>query len=328
MRSVAVFVAALAVLLPFSAPSASENALMQPSTLPFGAPPFDRIQDTDYLPAFQAGMAQHLKEIEAIANNAAPPTFDDTFVAMEKSGRLLTRASNAFDAVAQANTNPTLQHTREVIAPMLAAHEDAIYLNPKLFARVRTIYAQLPHLNLDAESRRLVQVYYDDFLHAGAQLAPAQQAKLREINKQLAVLRADYQRKVLAGTAAGALTVTDKSKLSGLNDSAIAASEAAAKAKQDPAGYLIALQNTTQQPALAQLNDRTTRQQLFENSWTRNEKSDQNDTRSTIAQIAKLRAEKAHLLGYPNYAAYALTQEMARTPGTVQTFLHGLIGAT
>ena len=328
MRLIAVTAAAIAVLVPLAAPGARVNPLMQPSTLPFGAPPFDRIQDGDYLPAIKAGMAQHLKEMNAIANNPAPPTFDNTFVAMEKSGQLLDRAMSAFDAVAQANTNPTLQQTRQVIAPLLAANEDAIHLNPKLFARIRTIYGNLGHLNLDPESRQLVKVYYDEFVHAGAKLPAAQQAKLRQVNQQLATLRAGYQRKVLAGTAAGALAVTDKSKLAGLDASAIAAAAQAAQSKGDPGGYLIALQNTTQQPALAQLEDRSTREQLFQNSWTRDEKGDANDTRSTIEQMAKLRAEKAQLLGYPNYASYSLTQEMAQTPAAVQKFLGGLIGPT
>jgi peptidyl-dipeptidase Dcp len=325
MRLVAVTAAALAVLIPVSAPSASENPIMQTSTLPFGAPPFDRIQDSDYLPAIEAGMAQHLKEIQAIANNPASPTFENTLVAMERSGTLLTRAMNDFDAVAQANTNPALQHTREVIAPLLAAHQDAIYLNPKLFARVRAIQDNLPRLNLDSESRQLVKVYYEQFVHAGAKLPAEQQARLRQINKRLATLRAEYQRKVLDGTAAGALVVADTGKLAGFSDAQIAAAAQAAKVKGDPGGYLIALQNTTQQPALAQLDDRATRRQLFEHSWTRNEKDDANDTRATIAQMAKLRAEKAQLLGYENYAAYALTEEMAQTPAAVQKFLNGLI---
>lgn len=233
-------------------------------------------------------MAQHLKEIEAIANDPAPPTFANTFVAMEKSGALLTRVSNDFDAVAQADTNPTLQHTREVLAPLLAAHQDAVYLNPKLFSRVRAIHQSLARLHLDPESRQLVTVYYQRFVHAGADLPPSRQGKLRQINQQLATLRAQYQRKVLAATGK--------------------------------------LQNTTQQPGLAQMNDRAAREQLFMQSWNRAEKGDANDTRSTIAQMAKLRAEKAQLLGYPDYAAYALTDEMAQKPQAVQSFLHGLIG--
>jgi peptidyl-dipeptidase Dcp len=321
-------VVALAVLTPNVSSGAQENPLLQSSTLPFGAPRFDRITDNDYLPAIEAGMAQQIKEVDATANNPAPPTFENTLVAMEKSGQLLSRAMLAFEAVAQANTDATLQHTRQVIAPEYAVHEDAIYLNPKLFARVQAIYSHLDRLNLDPESRQLVKVYYDHFVHAGAKLPPAQQAKLRQINKQLATLQATFQRKLLAATAAGALVVDDKSKLAGLSDNAIATAAQAATAHDRPGKSMIPLQNTTQQPALQALQDRATRQQLFENSWTRAEKGDANDTRSTIVQMAKLRAEKAQLLGYPNYAAYALTEEMAQTPVAVQKFLSGLIGPT
>lgn len=319
---------ALALLTCGVAPSAPENPLLTPSTLLFGAPRYDRITDADYQPAIEAGMAQSLKEIAAIANNPAPPTFQNTLVAMEKSGRLLDRAEAAFGAVADANSDATLLQTRQVLAPKLAAHEDAIYLNGRLFSRVQTIYNQLPHLNLDPESRQLVTVYYQRFVHAGAKLDPAGKSKLRAINQQLATLQATFQQKLLAGTAAGALTVTDPRKLAGLSASAIAAAAQAAKAHGDPGGYSIQLQNTTQQPALQLLQDRSTRQQLFDDSWTRTEKNDANDTRSTIAMMAKLRAQKAQLLGYPDFAAYALTDEMAKTPAAVQNFLHGLIAPT
>lgn len=301
---------------------------MQSSTLPFGAIPFDRISDSDYQPAIEAGMRQQLKEIDAIANDPAPPTFDNTLVALEKSGQLLSRATGAFSVEVATNSNPQLLHVRQVLAPEVAAHQDAIYLNPQLFARVQTIYKSLDRLKLDPESRHLVVTYYRRFLHAGANLSPAKQAELRQINQQLATLQATFERKLLAGTAAGALVVKDKSQLEGLSDSAIAAAEQAAVAKRDPGGYLVALQNTTQQPSLTLLQDRATRQQLFENSWTRTEKNDDNDTRSTIAQMAKLRAAKAQVLGYPSFAAYQLTQEMAQTPAAVQNFLQGLIGPT
>jgi peptidyl-dipeptidase Dcp len=321
-------VIALAVLTVGAVTSASSNPLMQRSTLPFGALPFDRIGDSDYQPAIEAGMKQQIKEMNAIANDPAPPTFDNTLVAMEKSGRLLDRASGAFDVEVATNSNPQLLHVRQIIAPELAAHGDAIYLNPKLFARVRTIYESLDRLNLDAESRHLVVTYYRRFLHAGANLSPAKQTQLKQINQQLATLQTTFARKLLAGTAAAALMVKAKSQLAGLSDSAIAAAQQAAIAKSDPGGYLIALQNTTQQPSLALLQDRDTRNQLFENSWTRTEKNDDNDTRSTIAQMAKLRAEKAEVLGFPTFAAYQLTQEMAQTPAAVQKFLNGLIGPT
>jgi peptidyl-dipeptidase Dcp len=316
------------LLTPGVAPSAPENPLMQVSTLPYGALPFDRITDDDYLPAIQAGMAQQLEEIDAIANNPAPPTFDNTLVALEKSGRLLDRALGAFSVDVETNSDPALLHVRQVMAPQYAAHQDAIYLNSKLFARVQAVYKSLDQLKLDPESRHLVVTYYRRFVHAGANLSAEKQAQLRQINQQLATLQAAFQRKLLAGTAAGALVVKDKAELAGLGDNAIAAAQEAAKAKGDPGGYLIPLQNTTQQPALTLLQDRATRQQLFEKSWTRTEKNDENDTRSTIAQMAKLRAQKAQLLGYPNFAAYQLTQEMAQTPAAVQQFLHRLIGPT
>ncbi len=319
---------ALAVLTAGAAPSAAENPLMQPSTLPFGALPLDRIGDSDYQPAIEAGMARQLKEISAIANDPAPPTFDNTLVAMEKSGQLLARATGAFDVEVATNSDAQLLQVRQNIAPELAAHQDAIYLSSRLFARVKTIFKSLDHLKLDPESRHLVITYYRRFVHAGADLSPAKRAQLKQINQQLATLQTVFERKLLAGTTANALVVHDRNQLAGLTDSAIAGAEQAATAKRDPGGYLIALQNTTQQPALTLLQNRETRQQLFENSWTRTEKNDDNDARSTIAQIAKLRADKAQLLGYPNFAAYQLTQEMAHRPAAVQAFLRGLIGPT
>ena len=301
MRHVAVIIAALAIAVPIAAPSAPENPLMQPSTLPFGAPPFDKITDADYQPAIEAGMAQQLKEIDAIANNPAKPTFENTLVAMEKSGQLLQRVRQAFNVVVQTNSDPTLLQVRKAIAPEMAAHEDVIYLNERLFARVQAVYNQLPHLKLDPESRQLVTKYYKHFVHAGAKLSASDRAELRDMNQLLAKLGATFQQKVLAGTADGALDVD---------------------------GKRIALQNTTQQPALEELSNRATREQLFENSWNRNEKGDANDTRETIETMAQLRAQKAKLLGFPNYAAYALTDEMAQTPAAVQKFLSGLIQPT
>jgi peptidyl-dipeptidase Dcp len=319
---------AVVVMTAVAAPSALANPLMQPSTLPFGALPFDRMSDADYQPAIEAGMRQQLGEITAIANDPAPPTFANTLIPMEKSGQLLARAMGAFTVEVATNSDPQLLHVRQIIAPQLAAHRDAIFLNPKLFARVRAIYTGLDTLKLDPESRHLVLTYYHRFLHSGANLSPAKQAQVRQLNQQLATLQAAFARKLLAGTSAAALVVKDRSQLAGLSDSAITAAEQAAVAKNDPGGYLIPLQNTTQQPALTLLQTRATREQLFENSWTRTERNDENDTRSTIAQMAKLRAEKAELLGYPTFAAYQLTQEMAQKPAAVQTFLQGLIGPT
>jgi peptidyl-dipeptidase Dcp len=311
-----------------AAPSVSTNPLLAPSTLPFGAPPFDRIKDSDYLPAIHAAMAQQMQQIAAIANDPSPPTFQNTVVALEKSNKLLNWVLNTFYNVSSANTDDELQHVQDVIAPQVAAHEDAIYLNPKLFARVKSVYNRLDSLNLDPESQQLVRVDYQQFVLAGAELGAAQQAKLRTIDEQLSTLQAAFDRKLLAATAAGALTLTTKAQLAGMSDTSIAAAAQAAQGKDMTGKWLIQLQNTTQQPALQSLDDRAVREQLFMNSWTRAEKSDTNDTRDTIATIAMLRAQKAKLLGYPNYAAYALTDQMAKTPQAVQHFLDGLIPPT
>ncbi|MDQ2681410.1 MAG: M3 family metallopeptidase [Candidatus Eremiobacteraeota bacterium] len=307
---------------------AAVNPFFTPSTLPFGAPPFDRISDADYQPAIEAGMADQLREIDAIANNPVPPTFQNTLVALERSGRLLDRALSAFYAVTGANTDPTLQRVEEIEAPKLAAHNDAIYLNPKLFARVQAIYSRRAMSHLDSESQQLLKVDDERFVRSGAQLAPENQAKLRDLNKQLAMLQAAFQRKLLAGTAAGALVVSDSAELVGMSDDSIDAAAQAAESRQMSGKWLIPLQNTTQQPALQMLDNRSTREHLFEASWTRTENNGANDTRDTVATIAQLRAQKAQLLGYSDYAAYALTTQMAKDPATVEKFLSGLIAPT
>lgn len=327
---IAIFAAAVAFAAAGSpsVSSAQWNPLLGPSTLPFGVPMFDRIKDTDYEPAFNAAIAEHLHEIQTIANNPATPTFDNTLVAMERSGRTLDRVQAAFDAVSQANTNSTLQHVQEIEAPKLAAYHDAIYLNPKLFARVRAVYSKLNTLQLDPESTRLVQVYYKDFVRAGANLKPADQSTLRKLNQQLSILRVSFNRRLLAGTAAGALVLQNSAELAGLSEPAIAAAAQAATSHHLDGKWMIPLQNTTQQPALQQLNDRAVRQQLFEHSITRTEKGDANDTRVIIATMAQLRARKARLLGYRTYADYSIADAMAKMPATVQDFLSGMIPPT
>ncbi|HET9028660.1 MAG TPA: M3 family metallopeptidase [Candidatus Aquilonibacter sp.] len=303
------------------------NPFFTPSTLPFGAFPFDKITDADYQPAIEEGMKRQTREIDAIANNPAPPTFQNTLVAMEKSGRMLTYVLSAFNAVTSANTDPTLQHVQEVEAPKLSVFQDQIYQNAKLFARIQTVYNRLSSLHLDPESQQLVRVTYQEFVHDGAKLPPAEKAKLSKIDEQLSMLQAQFSRKLLAATKAGALKVSDKAQLDGMSANGIASAAQAAKTR-GVNGYVISLQNTTQQPALQSLNDRATREQLFNASWTRAEKGDANDTRATIAQMAYLRAQKAKILGYPTFAAYKLTDQMAKTPDAVEQFLHQLIAPT
>jgi peptidyl-dipeptidase Dcp len=304
------------------------NPFYAPSTLPFHAPPFDKIKDEDYQPAIEAGMAEELSEIQAIADNPAPPTFENVLVAMEKSGRLLQRATAAFFGVVGANTNPVLQKVRTEEAPKLAAHHDAIYLNPKLFARLSAVYKQRQSLHLDPESLRLLEVTYDRFVRSGANRSDADKTELKKLNEEISTLSTDFSTKLLAATKDGAYVTSDKGALAGMSDAQIAAAAQAAQSRKQE-GYVIPLQNTTQQPDLASLSVRATREALFEKSWKRAEHGDANDTRDDIARLAQLRARRAQLLGYPNHAAWKLGDQMAKTPEAALKFMDALVpGAT
>ena len=301
------------------------NPFYAASTLPFQAPPFDRIKDSDYQPAIEAGIAQQLKETEAIAENPAAPTFENTVVAMEKAGQLLNRVNLVFQGVVQANSNDALQKVQDEVTPKLAALQDAIYLNSKLFARVKTVYDEREKLGLDAESARLLEVDYKAFVKAGAQLSDADKAKLKKLNEEEAVLSNTFTNKLLAGTKMAAYATTDKAALAGLSEAQMEAAALAAKGRGQE-GYVIPLQNTTQQPDLTFMNEREARKALFEDSWTRTERDDANDTRAKIARLAQVRAEKAALLGFPNYAAWALQDQMAKTPEAALQFMDALVG--
>jgi len=305
--------------------TASANPFDAPSTLPFQAPDFAKIKDADFAPAFTEAMRRHLAEVAKIADDPDAPTFDNTFVALEKSGQMLARVNMAFNALTSANTDDALQKTQEDMAPLLAAHFDAIYLNPKLFARIETLYQQRDALKLDPESKRLVEYYYLDFVHNGARLSDADKAKLKALNKEESTLDTAFVNKLLAGTKAGALVVDDKVKLAGLTDAEIAAAAQAASDRKLEGKWAIPLQNTTQQPALQSLTDRDVREQLFKASWLRTEHGDANDTRDTIARIAQVRAQQAKLLGYDSYAAWKLEDQMAKKPATALKFLDDLV---
>jgi len=306
----------------------TSNPFFTASTLPYQAPPFDKIHDGDYQPAIDEGMKQQLAEIERIADNPDAPTFENTFVAMEKSGVMLYRVMAVFGAVTGANTDDALQKVQEDEAPKLAAHEDAIYLNDKLFQRVEAVYNQRDTLKLDPESARLVEVVYKNFVHAGAKLSEADKAKLKDLNKEESTLSTQFTNKLLAATKDAAVVVDDKTKLAGLSDAELAAAAQAAKDRKLADGkYVLTLQNTTQQPELQDLSDRGTRQAVFEASWNRAEKGDDNDTRKIIERLAQIRAEQAKLVGFPNYAAWKLDDQMAKTPETAMAFMDKLAPA-
>jgi peptidyl-dipeptidase Dcp len=302
------------------------NPLLTPSPLPFGAPPFDRIRDEDYEPAFEAAMAAHLEEIRAIAESPAEPTFENTLVALERSGALLRSVGLIFHGVASAHTNPARQALQEAIAPRLAAHEDAVLLDGRLFARIEAIHARIDALGLGGEDRRLVEYHYRRFVRAGARLSPADQAELRGLNAQDAALSARFTNQLLAAANGAAFVTSDARALAGLSDDQLAAAEAAARARGAAGRWAIPLQNTTQQPILASLEDRATRERVFRASLTRAERGDATDTRETIAALAAVRARRAVLLGYASHAAWVLEDQMAAAPEAVEQFVSRLVG--
>jgi peptidyl-dipeptidase Dcp len=305
----------------------NENPFFYQSRLPFQAPPFNLIKESDYAPAIDAGIKQKLDEVEKIANNPAKPDFKNTLVALEQSGAMLSRVMNVFGAMTSANTSDTLQKLDEQSSPKLAALDDAIMLNSKLFARIKAVHQQLDTLKLDAESRRLVEVTYKNFELAGANLSDADKTKLKALNQEAATLSTQFSNKLLAATKEGALVITEQGKLDGLSEGELAAAAQAAGERKLDKQWLLVLQNTTQQPELQSLKNRETRKALFDASWNRAEKGDANDTRQTIARLAKIRAEQAKLLGFPNYAAWKLQNQMAKTPDAALSFMRDIVPA-
>jgi peptidyl-dipeptidase Dcp len=290
------------------------NPFARPSTLPFQAPPFDKIKDDDYQPAIEEAMRRELAEVELIANNPEAPTFANTIEALERKGEMLKRVQAVFSGMVSSNTNPTIQKVQTEEAPKLAAHRDAIYLNPKLFARVRAIYDQRTALKLAPDAAYLVERYYRDFVRAGALLSDADKIAMRALNKEQSQLVDQFRNKVLADTNTSALVISEQAELDGLPAADIAAAAEAASKGGQAGKWVIALQNTTQQPAQTYLKNRAVRERLFEASSQRCDRGGENDTKAIVARLAQLRAQRARLLGYPTFAAYVLDDQMARTP--------------
>ncbi|MFT4093485.1 MAG: peptidyl-dipeptidase Dcp [Niabella sp.] len=304
------------------------NPFAKQSELPFQAVPFDKIKSTDFKPAFEEGIKEHIAEIEKIANDTAAPTFENTLVALEKSGALLNRVHLAFNVLTGANTNDELQEIEEEMAPKLAAHNDEIYLNNRLFKRIDTIYRELPVLSLDAESKRLVEYYHQKFVMAGAKLSDVGKTELKKINEEEAALCTRFANQLLSAAKSASLIVDSKDALAGLTPAEIEAAAEAAKKDQKDGKYEIAIINTTQQPSLMLMTNRDTRKQLFEHSWTRAEKNDSNDTRNNITRLAAIRSQKARLLGFTSYAEWKLQDQMAKTPAAVTRFLAQIVPAS
>jgi peptidyl-dipeptidase Dcp len=336
MRTRLTFLAAIAVLAcavtvlgqpgpaGTAAPLPAANPLAQESTLPYHLPPFDRIKDADFRPAFEAGMAEHRKEIEAIDNDKAAPTFENTLVALEKSGQLLDRVASVFFNLNSSNTNPEILKIASEMAPKLAAHRDAILLDPVLFSRVDAVYQDRANLKLDPESLQLLERTHLEFVRAGARLSPEDKTKLKQLNEQIAALTNQFSQNVLKATKDSAVVVDNVAELDGLSPEQIGAAAEAAKARKLEGKWVITLQNTTIQPALADLRNRALREKIFKAS-TERANGGADDNTAVVAQIVKLRAEKAALLGYPDFAAYALADQTAGTPAAVNQMLERLV---
>ena len=331
MRSVYLFTVA-ALLTPFqitavSAAQSTDNPLLKESMLPFHYPPFDKIKNADFKPALEAGMREQLKEIEPIAGNSEKPTFENTVVALERTGRLLDRTERVFDNLNACNTNPEMQKIDKEMAPKLSAHRDAIHLNGKLFARIQDLYDKRDSLGLDPESAYLLERYYKDFVRAGAKQSDPDKEKLKKINAELATLQTDFEQNVLKEKNASSIIVDKREDLAGLSDSQIATLTNAAKAEHKEGKFVIQVQNTTGQPLLGSLQNRQLRERIMSTSLERNSHGGEFDTRKIVLRTAQLRAEKAKLLGYQNWAAYQLEDQTAHDVPTVNKLLSDLAPA-
>ena len=304
-----------------AADQAQANPFFAESPLPLHYPQFDRIQDSDFAPAFDRGMAEELEEIEAIANNPEPATFENTIVALQKTGQVLSRAQTVFYSLISADTNDAREALRAEYAPKFSAHRDAIVLNPKLFARIKAVHDGLDASGLQGEDRRLVEKYYEDFGRAGANLPDADKARLKQINAELAQLGTKFSQNVLAEVNASAVVVDSREELAGLPEADITAAAEAAKKRGLEGKYVIALQNTTGQPPNTYLEDRALRQRIHEASVARGSRGNEYDNTGLVSKIMTLRLERANLLGYPDYASYVLADETAKTPEAVNEML-------
>ncbi|MFZ4220749.1 peptidyl-dipeptidase Dcp [Enterobacter ludwigii] len=301
------------------------NPFFESSLLPYQAPRFDEINDGHYRPAFDEAIRQKRAEIDAIVAQTAAPDFNNTVLALEKSGAMLSRVSSVFFAMTSAHTNDDLQALEEQISTELAALANDIWLNDTLFSRVESVWQDCAAL--DAESRRLAEETYQHFVLAGARLNDAEKAELKALNTEAATLTSQFNQRLLAATKAGGLVVDYAHQLDGLSPDEIATAAHAAAEKGLNERWLIPLLNTTQQPALSALRDRQTRENLFNAGWTRTQKGDENDTRTLILRLTALRARQAKLLGFEDYASWSIADQMAKTPAAALAFMRGIVPA-
>ncbi len=304
--------------------AAEENPFFQPSPLVFGAPQFDKIKDEHYSPAFERGFAEQIAEIEAIANNDAAPTFENTLKPLDVSGQTLTSVSNVFFNLVSANTNDTMEAVRSEVAPKFSAHTDAIFLNGDLFARVKAVYEQREDLGLDPESLRLLERNYKSFVRAGALLSDEDKEKLKAINTELAELSTTFSQNVLKEVNDLAVVVDTREELDGLSENAIAATTEAAKERELENKFVIVLRNTSGQPPMSSLHNRGLRERIHKISLSRGSRGGEFDNRALVARVMKLRAERAQMLGFEDHASFILDNQTAKTKQAVNDMLADL----
>ncbi len=303
----------------------TENPFLVPSKLALLAPDFANIKHEHYLPAFDAGMSQQLQQVREISELTSAPTFENTLVALEKSGEILKRVQSVFFNMTTANTDEKIQEIEETLAPRLASHSDDIYLNKKLFARVESLWMQRTEQAWTEEQQRLLKEYYENFVRAGARLNDEQQTRVRAINEELSTLTTQFQQNLLAITKERGVVVDDVAQLGGMSTADIAAAKEAAIAKGLDSKYLLAITNTTRQPVLLSLNDRELRKRVWLASANRGlGESGGLDNRDLVLKLARLRAERAKLLGYPSHAAFTLENQMALKPEAAFKMLRDL----
>ena len=315
----------LAMLTACQTSSTKENPLLTESTLDYQAPDFSKIRPAHFIPAIEEGIRIQLAEIDSITSNTAAPTFENTVLAYEKSGRLLARATSILSGLVGADGTEELQKIDEETTPMLSAHHDALLLNEKLFARIKAVYDQ--RSSLQGEDLRLTEVLYDQFVHEGALLSAADKEALKKINSEIAVLQTKFTNQVNAGTKEAAVLVDKVEELDGLSEEAIARAAEAATAAGHKGKYLLEQTNTSRPGYLVDLNNRDVRRRVLEASLSRCSGGDSTNTHPTITRIAALRAEKAKLLGLPNFASWALSDQMAGRPEAVERLISQLAPA-
>ena len=305
----------------------SSNPFAHENTLPYQAPEYDKIKTEHFVPALKAGMAQQIAEIDKIANSSEEPTFENTIVAMQKSGRLLYRVAFIFDNLTNAYTNDDLKADENEMAPLFAAHDDAIYLNDKLFERVEKIYNQRSALNLDPESARLLERVYKDFIRAGAKLNAEQKARIKEINSELSTIGTKFGQNILSEMQDASVLVDTKEELDGMSEEDIAAAAKAATEKGHDGKYLIVLVNTSIQPVLSSLKNRELRKRIHEASLSRGMRGNAADNREFVSKVLALKLERAKMLGYETHAAYKLENQCAKNTKAVNDMLSSMVPA-